>query len=180
MTLAEDTEILNLRAIAGEYDLQERHIDLGKLPVIIENQKKGNYNVRLDTAPSTAPTRRLQINQSFDADPEIAKWLRQRRLPPRAVAGYRPQPAQRDVLARRRHAGLGGAGRGRCPISRGRSGARKWSTLRSGAGQRAARRDRAHEKGREGFRLRTDNGERLRIQIQAVQGVPALAGDQAK
>ena len=50
MTLAEDLEVLNLRAMAGEYDLQERHIDLGKLPVILENQKKGNYNVHLDTA----------------------------------------------------------------------------------------------------------------------------------
>ncbi|HET6520496.1 MAG TPA: ABC transporter substrate-binding protein, partial [Geminicoccaceae bacterium] len=32
MTLAEDLEVLNLRAIAGEYDMQERHVDLGKLP----------------------------------------------------------------------------------------------------------------------------------------------------
>ncbi|MEM7022673.1 MAG: ABC transporter substrate-binding protein, partial [Pseudomonadota bacterium] len=41
MTLAEDLEVLNLRAIAGDYDLQERHVDLGKLPVILENQEKG-------------------------------------------------------------------------------------------------------------------------------------------
>ena len=34
MTLAENLELLNLRAIAGEYDVQERHVDIGKLPVI--------------------------------------------------------------------------------------------------------------------------------------------------
>ena len=109
MTLAEDTEILNLRAIAGEYDLQERHIDLGKLPVIIENQKKGNYTVRLDTAQNgsdTHPADQPEL-QGRSGDRQVAH---QRRFPARAVARHRPQPAQRDVLARRRHAGLCGSG----------------------------------------------------------------------
>ena len=48
MTLAENLEVLNLRAIAGEYDIQARHIDIGKLPVFLENQQKGNYKVHLD------------------------------------------------------------------------------------------------------------------------------------
>src|SRR5690606_15491844 len=42
MTLAENLEVLNLRAIAGEYDEQARHIDISKLPVLLENQQKGN------------------------------------------------------------------------------------------------------------------------------------------
>ena len=49
MTLAENLEVLNLRAIAGEYDFQARHIDIGKLPVFLENQQKGNYKVYLDS-----------------------------------------------------------------------------------------------------------------------------------
>src|SRR5881296_2384355 len=48
LTLAENLEVLNLRAIAGEYDFQQRHIDLGKLPVFIENQARGGYKVYLD------------------------------------------------------------------------------------------------------------------------------------
>ena len=48
MTLAENLEVLNLRAVAGEYDWQSRHIQLPKLPVLLENQKKGNYKVYLD------------------------------------------------------------------------------------------------------------------------------------
>ena len=48
LTLAENLEVLNLRAIAGEYDYQARHIDIGKLPVFLENQQKGNYKVYLD------------------------------------------------------------------------------------------------------------------------------------
>ena len=47
---ARTLEVVNLRAMAGEYDLQERHIDLGKLPVILENRERGNYDVHLDLA----------------------------------------------------------------------------------------------------------------------------------
>ncbi|MEM7025437.1 MAG: ABC transporter substrate-binding protein, partial [Pseudomonadota bacterium] len=71
MTLAEDLEVLNLRAIAGDYDVQERHVDLGKLPVILENQEKGGYTVRLDMAFNGADAV-FQFNQTYDADPEIA------------------------------------------------------------------------------------------------------------
>jgi peptide/nickel transport system substrate-binding protein len=53
-TLAENLEILNLRAIAGEYDLQERHTALPKLPVYLENQRKGNYRIHLDTSQTGA------------------------------------------------------------------------------------------------------------------------------
>jgi peptide/nickel transport system substrate-binding protein len=37
MTLGESLELINLRAIAGEYDSQARHIDISKLPVLLEN-----------------------------------------------------------------------------------------------------------------------------------------------
>src|SRR4029453_2008520 len=44
LTLAETLEIANLRAIAGELDLQTRHMDLQKLPVFLENREKSNYS----------------------------------------------------------------------------------------------------------------------------------------
>ena len=74
MTLGENLEIINLRAIAGEYDSQARHIDIGKLPVLIENQQKGNYRIHLDPSDQGADVG-LFCNQSFDKDAEIAKWL---------------------------------------------------------------------------------------------------------
>ena len=74
MTLGEDLEVLNLRAISGEFDQQARHMDLQKLPVMLENAEQGNYTVRLD------PTRHggdamLCSNLNYDGDPEVAKWL---------------------------------------------------------------------------------------------------------
>ena len=75
MTLAENLEVLNLRAIAGEYDWQERHIDLGKLPVFLGEPAEGQLQ-----GPPRPPTygadATFQINQSFEADPEVGKWLR--------------------------------------------------------------------------------------------------------
>ncbi|MGE3913859.1 MAG: ABC transporter substrate-binding protein, partial [Chloroflexota bacterium] len=74
LQLAENLEVLNLRAIAGEYDLQARHVDMGKLPVFLENQQKGGYKMALDIGDNGADCA-LKFNLSFDADPEIAKWI---------------------------------------------------------------------------------------------------------
>jgi peptide/nickel transport system substrate-binding protein len=74
LTLAENLEVINLRAIAGEYDFQQRHLDLGKLPVFIENQTKGNYKVYLDPGDYGGDMI-IKFNLNYDADPEIAKWF---------------------------------------------------------------------------------------------------------
>ncbi len=74
LTLAENLEVLNLRAIAGEYDYASRHIDLGKLPVFIENQQKGGYKVYLDPGDYGGDMI-IKFNLNYDADPEIAKWF---------------------------------------------------------------------------------------------------------
>src|SRR2546425_360815 len=74
MTLGENLELINLRAIAGEYDSQARHIDISKLPVLLENQQRGNYRVHLDPSDQGADVG-LFCNQSYEQDAEIAKWL---------------------------------------------------------------------------------------------------------
>jgi len=72
MTLAENLEIVNLRAIAGEYDFQARHIDLSKLPVLLENRDKGNYDVYLDIGEYGSDMQ-IIFNLSYEADAEIAQ-----------------------------------------------------------------------------------------------------------
>ena len=96
--------MLNLRAIAGEYDFQARHLDLAKLPVFIENQAKGDYKVYLDPGDYGGDMI-IKFNLSYEADPEIAQVDEHDRLPSRAVARDRPRPDQRDVLARHGHPG---------------------------------------------------------------------------
>ena len=74
MTLAENLEVLNLRAIAAEYDFQVRHIDLAKVPVYKENEARGNYTVKFWLWQHGTDAG-FFMNQDFDADPEIRKWL---------------------------------------------------------------------------------------------------------
>src|SRR2546428_6549297 len=74
LTLPENLEVLNLRAVAGEYDFQQRHLDLGKLPVFIENQARGGYKVYLDPGDYGGDMI-IKFNLNYDADPEIARWF---------------------------------------------------------------------------------------------------------
>jgi peptide/nickel transport system substrate-binding protein len=73
-TLAENLEVVNLRAIAGEFDLQARHMDIGKLPVFLENQAKGNYKISINPGSSGSDFG-IHFNMQYEADPEIGKLL---------------------------------------------------------------------------------------------------------
>jgi peptide/nickel transport system substrate-binding protein len=75
MTLAENLEVVNLRAIAGEYDAQDRHIDMAKLPVLVENREKGGYRVALDLGQAGGDFY-IRVNLSYQNDPEIGDLLR--------------------------------------------------------------------------------------------------------
>ncbi len=77
MTLAPNLEVLNLRAISGEYDVQGRHISLAKLPVFLQNQARGNYKMHLDP-PGSGGEANVVFNVDFDKDPEIRKWFHNR------------------------------------------------------------------------------------------------------
>ena len=149
MTLGEHLEVINLRAIAGEYDSQARHIDISKLPVLLENQQKGGYRVHLDPSDQGADVA-LFCNQTFDKDPEIAKWLSTPRVPHRAVPRHRPPADQRDLRPRSRPDGLGGAGRAD-PLLPGPGVQDPARDLRRQEGQRDARQARAHQEGRRGL-----------------------------
>jgi peptide/nickel transport system substrate-binding protein len=73
-TFFADIQALNLAAIAGEMDMQERHIQMTNYPVFKENEKSGKY--RVITWPTFGGSDAVvAFNQSYKADPEIAKLL---------------------------------------------------------------------------------------------------------
>jgi peptide/nickel transport system substrate-binding protein len=73
-TFFADIQALNLAAIAGELDMQERHIQMTNYPVFKENEKSGKY--RVITWPTFGGSDAVvAFNQSYKADPEIAKLL---------------------------------------------------------------------------------------------------------
>lgn len=74
LTLAEDLEVLNLKAIAGEYDMQARHIDIAKLPVFLENAEQGDYRVQFFRSRGGSAVA-LAFNQDYDKDPAMAEYI---------------------------------------------------------------------------------------------------------
>ena len=168
MTLAENLEVLNLRAIAGQYDLQERHTGLAKLPVFLENRAKGGYDVRLDPALNGSDAT-LQTNQAYDADPEVAKWLHTRDFRRALAMGI-----DRDQLNETFWVGVGTAGSiapsETLPYSPGPEWRKKWSTLDVKQANALLDKSGLDKKDGEGYRLRTDGKGRLRLELQTSAG----------
>jgi peptide/nickel transport system substrate-binding protein len=73
MELVEELEVLNLRAIAGNYTIQGRHIDFAKLPVIRENEEPGDYFVDFWASSSRNPAA-IYFNMDYVGDPAIAEY----------------------------------------------------------------------------------------------------------
>ncbi len=168
MTLAENLEVLNLRAIAGQYDLQERHTSMAKLPVFLENRDKGNYDVRLDPALNGSDAT-LQTNQAYEADPEIAKWLHTRDFRRALSLGI-----DRDQLNETFWVGVGVPGSiapsETVPYSPGPSWRKKWSTHDPKQANALLDKVGLAKKDAEGYRLRTDGKGRLRIELMTSAG----------
>ena len=168
MNLAENLEVLNLRAIAGEYDLQERHTSLNKLPVFIDNQKKGNYSIHLDTSQSGCDAAML-LNTAYEADPEIGKWLNNRDFRRAISMGF-----DRDQLNEALWLGLGTPGS--CApaddvaINPGKEYRKKWSTLDVKQANALLDKIGLTKKDGEGYRLRSDGKGRIRIELMSVGG----------
>jgi peptide/nickel transport system substrate-binding protein len=168
MTLGESLEVINLRAIAGEYDSQARHIDISKLPVFLENQQKGGYRVYLDPSDQGADVG-LFCNQTYEKDPEIAKWLSHREFRIALSHGIdRAQINETFVL------GLGQTGSG-APGERTLyfPGA-EYKTLHTGYDVKKANAmlDKLGltKRDGEGYRLRADGGGRLRLALTTYLG----------
>ena len=168
MTVAENLEVLNLRAIAGEYDFQARHIDIGKLPVFLENQAKGNYKMYLDPADSGCDAC-MFLNQTYDADPEIAKWLQNRDFRIALSLGM-----DRDQLNEAFWLGVGTPGSQVLAESSPYNPGPEYRTMHSTHDPAKANQllDSLGltKKDPEGYRLRTDGKGRLRIEIMTVGG----------
>jgi peptide/nickel transport system substrate-binding protein len=168
LTLAENTEVANLRAIAGDYDLQERHMHLAKLPVFLENAEKGDYTVHLDPAFNGSDVA-IHLGNAYTGDAEIAKWLRTKDFRHALSMGI-----DRDQLNEAFWLGVGTPG-STAPspdtvYSPGPEWNKKWATLDIEQANKILDGLGLDKKDGEGYRLRTDNGERLRFEMVTVGG----------
>jgi peptide/nickel transport system substrate-binding protein len=71
----QDSQALNLAAIAGDLDMQERHIIMGNYPVFKENELAGKY--RVITWPTFGGSDAIiAFNQTYENDPIVGELLR--------------------------------------------------------------------------------------------------------
>ncbi|HXX86730.1 MAG TPA: ABC transporter substrate-binding protein [Casimicrobiaceae bacterium] len=168
MTLAENAEVANLRAIAGEYDIQERHMHLSKLPVFLENAKKGNYTVHLDPGLNGADAA-IHIGNSYEGDPEIAKLLRNKDFRHALALGI-----DRDQLNEAFWLGVGSPGSvAPAPdtiYSPGPEWNKKWGVLDLKQANELLDKVGLSKKDSDGYRLRSDGKGRLRLEMVTVGG----------
>jgi peptide/nickel transport system substrate-binding protein len=69
-----DVEALNFAAVAGELDMQDRHMQLTNYPVLVENAERSGY--RVITWPTFGGNdAALWVNQQYTADPELGEVL---------------------------------------------------------------------------------------------------------
>ena len=69
-----DVQALNLAAIAGDFDIQERHIQMTNYPVFKEQEKAGKYKV-LTWPTFGGADAVLMFNQTYKADPEMGRLM---------------------------------------------------------------------------------------------------------
>jgi peptide/nickel transport system substrate-binding protein len=67
-------EIVALKAFAGSLDFQDRHLDVVKLPVLLSNRKRSDYDVFLD--PAAGADFAVAMNIGYREDAEIGSLLR--------------------------------------------------------------------------------------------------------
>ncbi len=168
MTLAENTEVANLRAIAGEYDVQERHMGLAKLPVFLENAEKGGYTVHLDPAFNGSDAT-LHFGNAYEGDAEIAKWIKNKDFRHALSLGI-----DRDQLNEALWLGVGTPGTtAPSPETIYRPGPewnKKWAELDVEQANSILDDLGLTEKDGEGFRMRTDGKGRLQLEMITVGG----------
>lgn len=76
-TFFADAQALNLAAIAGELDQQDRHVNMMNYPVLKENEGKGQY--RVITWPSFGGADAVvMFNQTYQKDPELGQLMQNR------------------------------------------------------------------------------------------------------
>ncbi len=74
LTLAQNLEVLNLSAIAGNYTVMGRHINIAKLPLFLQNAEAVGYRVQFWRQPQSGIAN-IYVNESWDGNPEIQSYL---------------------------------------------------------------------------------------------------------
>ena len=74
MTDAKNLEVISLQATAGQYDFQDRNLQLASFPVLVKNQSRSGYTIH--RAPSTTIDLLLKPNLAYMKDKTLGDLIR--------------------------------------------------------------------------------------------------------
>jgi peptide/nickel transport system substrate-binding protein len=74
MSLVQSPDTLTTQAIAGQFDFQDRHLDVANLPVLLDNEDRSGFAVH--RSPSEDMDCGIRINLAYDNDPVLGDLLR--------------------------------------------------------------------------------------------------------
>ena len=169
---SEDFEVMTLRLMAGDYDFQFRQLNVQILPQVLEAGAREGYHVYLDPS-QIGSNMGIAFNHAYRGDPEIEKWLQNADFR-RAVS----MSLDRDVFNDIFWLGFGtpssaAAGLG-SPQYPGDEWMTRWHTLDADQANALLDSIGLDKKDSDGFRLRTDNGERLSFELLESAGSPQV------
>jgi peptide/nickel transport system substrate-binding protein len=72
--LAEERNVVVLKATNGEFDFQDIHLEVASLPVLLENQERSGYTIH--RTPREKMDFGVRINLAYDRDPVIGELIR--------------------------------------------------------------------------------------------------------
>lgn len=168
LELVEELEVLNLRAIAGNYTIQGRHIDFAKLPVIRENSAAGDYFVDFWNSSTRHPAA-VYFNVDWNEDPAIAEYTAHNVEFRRALS----LAIERDEINETFFLGVG-TPTSLCPANtppyfNSERWDEQWATFDPEQANQILDEIGLDQKDGEGYRL-LPNGERLTLHLDAVSG----------
>ena len=74
LTLAQNLEVLNLSALAGNYTVMGRHINIAKLPLFLENAESVGYRIQFWRQPQSGIAN-IYVNETWDGNAEIQSYI---------------------------------------------------------------------------------------------------------
>ncbi|HEX6472852.1 MAG TPA: ABC transporter substrate-binding protein [Streptosporangiaceae bacterium] len=70
----ESPDVLHLRAVAGQYDFQDRNLTVANLPVLLKNQSRSHYTIH--RAPNDTLEFGIRINLAYSKDKTLGDLIR--------------------------------------------------------------------------------------------------------
>ncbi len=160
----QDLEVVALRAVAGDYDFQDRLFDVSKLPVLVDGQQRSGYKIYIDPEQGGLG---INLNLAYDADPEIGELIRNVDFRRALSMGL-----DRDQINETFLLGTGTPGAAvpadNNKYSPGKEWRTKWATLDVAQANQLLDKIGLTQKDGEGYRLRKDGKGHITLEFLAV------------